>query len=150
MNDIRRLTRRELARSFAQLIPNMIRGAQLDFFAKRSITQTQFLVLMSVHSYTRCAMGTLARNLHVRMPTVTGVVERLVGAGHLRRSPHPEDRRRVMVELTAKGREFVRAFQSMLQGRWNEALSVLSPREIQNMYQAIEKIQRQLKSETRS
>ena len=128
----------------AELMPKLIRGVQLDFFVKRGITQTQFLVLGAVLSYESCTMSTLARSLHVTMPTMSGIVERLVQAAFLRRAPHPGDRRQVIVTLTPKGREFLRQFQAVIRRRWEEVLRPLSPAELAAFHHVITKLQRQL------
>ena len=133
-----------LSQAIAQLMPSIIQGVQLDFFVKQGVTQTQFLVLMAIHASERSTMGTLARNLHVRMPTTTGIIDRLVRAGYVRRFPQPEDRRQVVVELTAKGQGFVRQFQAVIQHRWEELLRSLDARERQTFSRVIRKLQEQL------
>lgn len=136
--------RRAASRAMAELMPKLIRGIQLDFFVKRGVTQTQFLVLGAVLSYAQCTMSTLAGSLHVTMPTMSGVVERLVQAGFLRRAPHSDDRRQVLITLTSKGREFLRQFQAVIQRRWEEVLRPLSPTEVAAFHRVITKLQRQL------
>ena len=138
----------DVSHAVAELMPNVIRGIQLDFFIERGVTQTQFLVLASVRAYERCAMGALATNLHVRMPTATGIVDRLVRSGYLRRLPHPTDRRQVMVQLTAKGQAFVRDFQEIIRNRWEEVLKTLAPGELQALYDVITKLTMQLRART--
>lgn len=51
--------------------------------------------------------GQLARSEHVQPPSMTRIIERLEGRGFLRRAPHPDDRRQVLVSRTAAGDEFV-------------------------------------------
>jgi DNA-binding MarR family transcriptional regulator len=51
--------------------------------------------------------GELARRLDVSTAAATGLVDRLVGRGHVERRPHAEDRRRTTVEVTESGREEV-------------------------------------------
>jgi DNA-binding MarR family transcriptional regulator len=46
----------------------------------------------------------LARHLGVTTAAASGIVDRLVERGHVHRVPHPEDRRRRIVELTPDGR----------------------------------------------
>ena len=137
-------TPKDVSLAIAELMPNIIRGTQLDFFVKKNVTQTQFLVLTAIRAYGRCAMGTLARNLHVRMPTATGIVERLVQAGYVRRAPHSTDRRQVIVELTAKGQSFIQEFQSVIRRRWEEVLVSLEPRELAAFHRVITKLKTQL------
>lgn len=44
---------------------------------------------------------TLARLCEVSPRNITGLVDALEASGHVRRTPHPSDRRAVLVELTA-------------------------------------------------
>ena len=138
------ISRQQVSRAIAQLMPNIIRGVQLDVFAKRQVTQTQFLVVIAIHAYGRCTMGTLARSLHVSMPTTTGVVNRLVQGGLVRRFPHPEDRRQVVVELTAKGQAFILQVQQAIRRRWEEVLKALGPRELEAFYHVVNRLREQL------
>ena len=70
-------------------------------------TDLQALDLLSSQD---AAMGVveLGRRLGVTSASATVLVDRLVAAGHLRRSPHPTDRRRVTLELTESAVEEVR------------------------------------------
>ena len=143
---MRPVSRKEVSQAVAKLMPNIIRGVSLDFFVRRGVTQTQFLVLLAVHSYGRCSMGMLARNMRVRMPTATGIVDRLVRDGFVRRSPCPEDRRQVFVELTPKGDSFIRQFQEVVRRRWEDVLKILGPGELNAFFQVITKLREKLQS----
>jgi MarR family transcriptional regulator, organic hydroperoxide resistance regulator len=68
------------------------------------VTGQQRLVIRIVDSYPGLSAGDLARTLHIHPSTLTGILQRLSTRGLLRRVPHPEDARRVQLELTAKGR----------------------------------------------
>ncbi|MCF6378396.1 MarR family transcriptional regulator [Nocardioides KLBMP 9356] len=49
----------------------------------------------------------VARRLEVSTAAATGIVDRLVSHGHVERQPHPDDRRRTQLVLTASGRREV-------------------------------------------
>ena len=134
------ITRSEVSRGIARLMPRIIGGVQLDFFAQRQVTQTQLLVLVALHGRGQCTMSELARNFHISLPTATGLVDRLARPGYVRRFPNPEDRRQVMVALTEKGRAFIREFQVVIQRRWEEVLRVLSPAELAAYHRVITKL----------
>lgn len=51
--------------------------------------------------------GQLARSEHVQPPSMTRIIERLEARGFLRRDPHPDDRRQVLVSRTTAGDHFV-------------------------------------------
>ncbi len=122
--------REKLSFSIAQLMPNIIQGVHIGFLTKTSLTHTQFLVLVAIHSHDRSPMRSLSTNLQVSMPTMTGIIERLVLAGFARRVTHPEDRRQVLVELTAKGKNIITEFQKAASVRWQTVLGTLNQKEI--------------------
>ncbi len=151
MNEINPLSAREsLADMFSRFIPNMVRGAQLDFFAGKSITQSQFLVLLSCHAHGRCPMGQLARDMHVSLPTMTGLVDRLVVAEYLTRVASSHDRRQVLIELTDKGRAFVMEHRGVVARRFKEVSQALSDQDVEDMLRVLTRLLSQFKTETPS
>ena len=139
------VTPRQVSQAFVQLMPQILRGVALDFFIRRGVTQTQFLVLMAIHATGRSPMGVLARNMQVSMPTATGIVDRLAQAAFVRRSPKPEDRRQVLVELTPKGRQFLRGFHRVIRRRWEEVLRSLTAQEMDSFYRVLTKLRDRLR-----
>ena len=138
------VTLQEASLAFVELMPQIMRGVALDFFVKEGVTQTQFLVLMAIHSYTQCPMGQLSRALHVSMPTISGVVDRLVHAGLVRRESQPEDRRCVLAELTPKGHRFIRQFHQVVRIRWEEVLRALNPSELEMFHRVMTKLRKEI------
>ena len=143
------VTRKDVSQAVAELMPQIMRGIQLEFFVKRGVTQTQFLMLAAIRAYTRCSMSTLARSLHVSMPTATGIVDRLVRAGLVRRAPQADDRRQVFAELTAKGRGFFRDFEAVIRRRWEEVLVSLNADELEAFHDVLTKLRERLQAAVR-
>lgn len=141
-------TRAQVSGAVATLMPYILRGIHLEFFITRGVTQTQFLLLASIRAYPRCTMGTLARNLHVSMPTATGIVHRLVHAGFVQRMPQPKDRRQVVVQLTRTGQMFFRDFEAIIRHRWEEALVSLKPQELRAFHDVLITLQDRLRPTT--
>ena len=139
-----KVTRQDVSLAIAGLMPFILRGMQLDFFVRHGVTQTQFLVLSAVRADGRCTMGGLARNLHVSMPTASGIIDRLVRAGYIRRTAHPQDRRQVLVALTPNAQAFFRDFESVIRRRWEEVLAPLEPNELKAFYDVTTKLRVQL------
>ena len=140
------ISRSHVSEAVAQLMPNVIRGVQLDFFVKRRVTQTQLLMLLAIHASEHPCMGRLAHSLHVSMPTATGIASRLVRAGYLRRAPGETDRRQVFVQLTPKGEQFIRDFQSVIRRRWEDVLRSLNAKELAAFYQVVTKLSASLRA----
>ncbi len=140
------ITRQHVSHAVAQLIPQIISGIQLDFLAQREVTQRQMVLLIAIHTQGRCTMSTLARRLHVSMPTVTGLIDRLTNAGYVRRVSEPEDRRHVVVTLTAKGQDFIRQFQEAIRRRWDDVLHPLDTRELESFHHVVTKLSSRLQA----
>ncbi len=139
-----RVTRQDASFAVAQLMPQIIRGVQLDFFVQRGVTQTQFLVITVIHADGRCSMGALARSLQTSRPTISGIVDRLVRSGHVRRLSPPTDRRQVLVELTPRGRAFVRGFQQIIRRRWEDVLQSLTQSELEAFHHVLTSLRQRL------
>jgi DNA-binding MarR family transcriptional regulator len=130
----------QLSQAIAQLMPNIIQGVHIGFLSKTKLTHTQFFVLVAIHSRGRPTMRALSDNMQVSMPTMTGIIERLVKAGYVRRVLLKEDRRQVLVELTADGAQIIKRFQIAAMERWQQVLSVLNNSEIGNFQDIVVKL----------
>lgn len=73
----------------------------------------------------------LAQMLSLSLAAVTALLDRLEAAGHIRRRPHPADRRKVVVELTTHARETSRAMFVPLSDAMIERLGGYSAAELQ-------------------
>ena len=145
MNKKAPLTLEAVSLGISELMPNIIRGIQLDFFADRNITQTQFLMIVAISSYGRCRMSVLAQNMKIKMPTATGIADRLVKAGYVCRFTEPNDRRVVLLELTEKGSLFFGDFRQAMRRRWEEVLRSLKKEDLRSFHQVIAKLRDNLK-----
>jgi DNA-binding MarR family transcriptional regulator len=137
--------RHELSQSIAQLLPNVIQGVHISFLAQKNLTHTQFFVLIAIHSRSQLSMRTLSDSSKVSMPTMTGIVERLVKGGYVKRAPHAEDRRQIMIELTVKGKQVITEFQIAVAKRWEEVLGILSDKEIRSFKNIVIQLRERLK-----
>lgn len=71
----------------------------------------------------------LARHLGLSTAAVSALIDRLVGAGHLRRISHPEDRRSVALEVTSATVERVRDSLGDMHAAMLHAVEGLTPSE---------------------
>ena len=71
------------------------------------VTMTQFKVLLTVYIDGPQSCGALASALDLSLPTMTGILNRLNRRGYLRRHRDPRDGRRVMSDLSKKGRDMM-------------------------------------------
>jgi len=60
--------------------------------------------------------------------------------------PQADDRRQVIVELTAKGQSFFRDFEAVIRRRWEEILVSLGPDELAAFHDVITKLRERLQN----
>jgi len=82
-----------------------------------SLPQYRVLALLGEGS---SASSVLARRLAVSPPSVTAVVDGLVGRGLVEREADPEDRRRLTLLLTRDGAKFLAAADAAAEARLEE------------------------------
>jgi DNA-binding MarR family transcriptional regulator len=74
-------------------------------------------------------MGELGATLGLEKSSLTGLVDRAVRRGFVRREPDPADRRAVQVVLTEEGRELAEEFYAATCRRVDELAAGLPPSE---------------------
>ncbi len=87
---------------------------QTGEFYKAKITLSQFMVMDILHRHTESRMTDLARFINVTTAAVTGIIDRLVRDGYVKRQSDSRDRRIIKVSLTAEGNSVV---QKMIERR---------------------------------
>ena len=83
------------------------------FAAEHGLTEARVHVLWELHAAGPVPQHVLAARLGVAPRTVTGLVDGLVGSGHVERTADPADRRVVVVTPTAVGRRLGRSLVRM-------------------------------------
>ncbi len=79
------------------------------------LTMPRFLVLAFIHSHgDRCTMGEVAEATDQCSATMTGIVNRLVSSGWVKRQRDPADRRSVLVSLTEEGQALMQEATNQL------------------------------------
>lgn len=73
--------------------------------------------------------GALAEHLNISTASTTKLLDRLAAAGHIERSPHPTDRRALMITITQHTHERVRDTVGRTHARRFEIAARLTPTE---------------------
>jgi DNA-binding MarR family transcriptional regulator len=95
----------EFADNLNQVIPVIMREfslRQTNELYRGKITLQQFIVLSVLERRGSFKMTELAREMKVTTADISGLVNRLVKGGYIRRVFDPQDRRIIMVRLTPK------------------------------------------------
>jgi DNA-binding MarR family transcriptional regulator len=98
--------------------------------AARGVTGPQRLVIRITGRFPGISAGELASIMHIHPSTLTGILKRLQARGIIERHTDPNDARRALFGLTAKGREFDMLRIGTVEATVRKTLSKLPPRKI--------------------
>lgn len=104
------------------------------------ISGAQMFVLQCLARHSPCSVNELAGHTATDQSSVSVVVSRLVGIGHVRRTPSKRDRRSVDLSLTASGRKLLERAPVAAQDRLLEALSDLPKPELKSLSRLLGKV----------
>ena len=104
--------------------------------ADTSLTLSQFAALATVQRDGPISPGELAALEKVQPPSMTRLVARLEELGLLLRSPHPTDRRQVLLTLSEAGAALIHEERRRRDVWLAQRLAELSPDEVQILGQA--------------
>jgi MarR family transcriptional regulator, organic hydroperoxide resistance regulator len=132
---------------FMRLLWALVHG--LDKKSKRmsadiGVTGPQRLVLRVAGLFPGLSAGDLAALLHVHPSTLTGILQRLVAQGLLRRVNDPRDQRRTRLSLSARGSRINNAHRGTVEAAIAAALRGVSPRDRAATRRVLERLTGQL------
>jgi DNA-binding MarR family transcriptional regulator len=93
----------------------------------------EWRVLATLEGSEGCSLGEVADAVLFKQPTVTKMIDRMERNGWLKRRPGTDDRRRVRIVLTARGRATVRTLLAKAKAHEAACLASYAPAEIENL-----------------
>ena len=117
-----------------------IEERSLDNRLTHGLTITEVHTIVAVGLHERNPMNVVAARLGVTLATLTTAVAKLVRKGFIERSRFEDDRRVVLVSLTKKGRQVLRAHNLFHHQMTDEALADLTEEEERVLAEALAKV----------
>jgi DNA-binding MarR family transcriptional regulator len=111
-------------------ISKLLRASSDEDWTSLSLTRAQLRILARLQQDGPAAVGQLAGQLGVTLPSITATVDRLVQQDLVAREDDPNDRRRVINRLTPKGAALIERLQEGKRTRLVAVLEQLSPDEL--------------------
>ncbi len=112
------------------------------------LTGPQMLCLREISQQGSLTTGTLALAVALSPATLTGILDRLEMRGLVSRERRPEDKRRVVVSLTAHGRQMSQELPSPIQERFGSKLTALPADEQTAIRQALGKVAKMMEEDS--
>ena len=104
------------------------------------LTGPQLWALWELNRAGTLSLKALSQRMHLEPSTVTGVVDRLQKRGLLVRVPDPEDRRRVILSLTAEGIHLLKGAPHPAQGQLLYALHAMDLEAVAQLNQTLKRL----------
>ena len=130
----------QIAEEIAMIGPRIGRKILADMSQVADMPPAQMFVLMFLFHNGPARTSDIVRELRVAAPTATGIVDRLVTSGYALRSEDREDRRAVIVELTAEGKKIACKLRTVVVKHWIEILSKISREDAEKYLEILKKI----------
>jgi DNA-binding MarR family transcriptional regulator len=127
----------QVREQFATLV-RLISMVELRAWMSLDITMAQFKVMLFLWQERRARVGLLAENLGIHVTNVTGILDRLVEAGFVRREEDAGDRRIVVSRLTPKGEATLATLYEGRAARIHDRLTKLSPEQLHALRAGLE------------
>ncbi|MFH1305044.1 MAG: MarR family transcriptional regulator [Candidatus Omnitrophota bacterium] len=132
----------------AKILPLILREVskkQMTLFSKGTLSVPHVVILDLLKEKTSCKMGELAKMLSLTMSAVTGLVDKMVGLGLVKRERSRADRRVVRVSILKKGKQTVNRVEEMRRNMSDELFSVFTPGEKKEYLRLLKKVYRGIK-----
>lgn len=110
-------------------------------FEAYDISHTEYRVLTSLFFTNGCEPSIIAGKLMLLRQTMTKVLDSLEAKGYVVRMNHPNDRRRLFVNLLPKGRQMARELLCLESDYINRVDELFTPEELETYHSLFSRIQ---------
>jgi DNA-binding MarR family transcriptional regulator len=139
-----RLARIEQTVDQMRQIMRVVRASADEDWTSLSLTRAQLRILSRLSREGPAAVGKLAAQFKVTLPSITATVDRLVQQGLVTREDDPNDRRRVINRLTPAGTQLIEHLREGRRARLLSAIEQLTPEELATLAAGLTYLQRHL------
>jgi DNA-binding MarR family transcriptional regulator len=124
-------------------VRRLVKAVYLDsskFSRQFGLTGPQSTVLRTLISEGAMSSAELSRRLYMTPANMTGIIDRLEKKGLVERNRQREDRRVVMLNLTAEGRQSGTSLPDPIESKFINQLADLEPEHVQLLAVALDQI----------
>jgi DNA-binding MarR family transcriptional regulator len=121
-------------------VSEMFQRDMANAFAGTPLTPSRVRVLWELAASGPSSQHALATRLEVSPRNITGLVDALEAGGYVARSPHPTDRRSIIVSLGASAHEMMRTMQQEHAELSADLLGAVAPADREALVRGIDAI----------
>jgi DNA-binding MarR family transcriptional regulator len=139
----------ECARKVMEVAPLVMRAIRAEMRRHRAsdLSVPQFRALAFLSHHEGASLSNVAEHIGLTLPSMSKMIDGLVTRGLVKREIHPDDRRRVTLALTARGRSHFQSAHDVTQACLAERLGTLSASDRATVAQAMRILRPLLASE---
>lgn len=108
--------------------------------AQHGLAPSEWRVLATLASGKPMSIGRLAEIVVMKQPTVTRLLDRMEGTGHVRRVPHGEDRRVTLIAITPAGKTVAARLVELAREHESRVLQPLGVRDSKELKETLAKL----------
>lgn len=131
---------RRIAYRFSVLSTLQTRALAAMYSSKFGLTVNSWWVMVVIGRYPRSSASHVVENTTLEADKVTRAVDMLVEKGLMLRREDPDDRRRVVLTLSASGARVFEEIEAVRKALEASFLEVLSDEELQSLYSILDKL----------
>lgn len=104
---------------------------------KHNINRSEFIALISICDNEKKSMGDLCGDVDLKSGSLTTLINNLIEKGYVKREFEKNDRRKVLVGLTEKGKNFTKTMRKSFEDNVPFKIENLSVKENNDFFEAI-------------
>lgn len=105
---------------------------------RQNINRSEFIALISICGNEKKSMSELCRDVDLKSGSLTALIDNLIKKGYVKREFDKNDRRKILICLTARGKSFTKIIKKSLEDNALSKIKKLSPEERKNFSSAID------------
>jgi DNA-binding MarR family transcriptional regulator len=105
---------------------------------RHNINRSEFIALISICDNGKKNMSELCRDVDLKSGSLTSLIDNLIKKGYVKREFDKNDRRKILIVLTASGRNLTKIIKKSLEDSALSKIKKLGPEERKNFSRAID------------
>ena len=105
---------------------------------EQNINRSEFIALISISGNEKKSMSDLCRDVDLKSGSLTTLIDNLIEKGYVKREFDKSDRRKILVQLTIKGKNFTKIIKKSFEDNTFGKIEKLSAKDIKNLFEAVD------------